>query len=130
MGGADVVVESFNPETMEDMGLGFDALEKLRPGIVLTSITPFGQTGPWRDFQATDLVEYAASGLSYVNGIDGQEPLCPTLVRHPPSCQAPLNLIKGLSALREAVVRLNNHLKELFTVGEHGICVDVEGGGR
>ena len=75
LGGADVVVESFTPETMEDMGLGFEALEKLRPGIVLTSITPFGQTGPWRDFQATDLVEYAASGLSYVNGIDGQEPL-------------------------------------------------------
>ena len=75
LGAADVVVESFNPEIMKDMGLGFDALEKLRPGIVLTSITPFGQTGPWRDFQATDLVEYAASGLSYVNGIDGQEPL-------------------------------------------------------
>ncbi|MCH8991741.1 MAG: CoA transferase, partial [Acidobacteria bacterium] len=74
-GTADVVVESFQPGAMAGMGLGFDALEKLRPGIVLTSITPFGQTGPWRDYQATDLVEYAASGLSYVNGLEGREPL-------------------------------------------------------
>jgi len=72
---ADVVVESFQPGVMAGMGLGFDALEKLKPGIVLTSITPFGQTGPWRDYQATDLVEYAASGLSCVNGLEGREPL-------------------------------------------------------
>ena len=50
-------------------------MEELRPGILLTSITPFGQTGPWRDYQATDLVEYAASGMSYVNGVEGREPL-------------------------------------------------------
>ena len=75
LGSADVVVESFGPGVMEGMGLGFAALEKLRPGIILTSITPFGQTGPWRDHQATDLVEYAASGLSYVNGLEGREPL-------------------------------------------------------
>lgn len=75
LGSADVVVESFRPGVMEGMGLGFAALEKLRPGIILTSITPFGQTGPWRDHQATDLVEYAASGLSYVNGLEGREPL-------------------------------------------------------
>jgi crotonobetainyl-CoA:carnitine CoA-transferase CaiB-like acyl-CoA transferase len=72
---ADVVVESFRPGAMEGMGLGFHDLEDLRPGIILTSITPFGQTGPWRDHQATDLVEYAASGLSYVNGLEGREPL-------------------------------------------------------
>ena len=72
---ADVVVESYQPGVMLSMGMEFDALEKIRPGIVLTSITPFGQTGPWRNFQATDLVEYAASGLSYVNGLAGREPL-------------------------------------------------------
>ena len=72
---ADLVVESFQPGAMTGMGLGFDTMCELRPGIVLTSITPFGQTGPWSDFQATDLVEYAASGLSYVNGLQGREPL-------------------------------------------------------
>ena len=72
---ADIVVESFAPGVMAEIGLDFDALEELRPGILLTSITPFGQTGPWRDYQATDLVEYAASGMSYVNGVEGREPL-------------------------------------------------------
>jgi len=72
---ADVVVESFQPGVMAEMGLNFEALEELKPGIVLTSITPFGQTGPWRNYQATDLIEYAASGLSNLNGIQGREPL-------------------------------------------------------
>ena len=72
---ADLVVESYPPGFMPGIGLGFDTLEKIRPGIVLTSVTAFGQTGPWRDFLATDLVEYAASGLSYVNGLAGREPL-------------------------------------------------------
>ena len=56
-GTADVVVESFPPGAMERFGLGFDALQEIRPGIVLTSITPFGQSGPWRDYQAKDLVQ-------------------------------------------------------------------------
>ena len=74
-GTADVVVESFPPGAMERFGLGFDALQEMRPGIVLTSITPFGQSGPWRDYQATDLVQSAVSGLSYLNGVPEREPL-------------------------------------------------------
>ena len=72
---ADVVVESHHPGTMERFGLGYDSLQGLNPAIVLVSITPFGQTGPWSDYQATELVEYAASGLSYVNGSPDREPL-------------------------------------------------------
>ncbi len=72
---ADVVIENFPPGTMERLGLGFNILEELRPGIVLTSITNFGQTGSWRDYQATDIVQYAASGLASVNGMPHREPL-------------------------------------------------------
>ncbi len=72
---ADVVVESFAPGAMDRMGLGYEATRKTNPGVVFVSITPFGQTGPWRDYQATELVEYAASGLSYVNGSPDREPL-------------------------------------------------------
>ena len=72
---ADVVVESFPPGTMERLGLGFESLEELRPGVVLTSITNFGQTGPWKDYQATDVVHYAASGMASVNGMPEREPL-------------------------------------------------------
>ena len=72
---ADVVVETFPPGHVQTLGLGYDDLEQVNPGVVLVSITPFGQTGPWRDYQATDLVAYAASGQSYVNGSPEREPL-------------------------------------------------------
>ncbi len=72
---ADIVVESFDVGAMASMGLDFDALEHLRPGIILTSITPFGQTGPWRHYQATDLIAHATSGLSAVNRVQDRPPL-------------------------------------------------------
>ena len=72
---ADVVVENFPPGGMDTMGLGFHALQKLNPGMALVSVTPFGQDGPWSGYQATDLVEFAASGLSSVNGLASREPL-------------------------------------------------------
>ena len=72
---ADVVVESFPVGAMERMELGYSTLRNVNPHIVMVSITPFGQTGPWRNYQATELVEYAASGLSYVNGSPDREPL-------------------------------------------------------
>jgi crotonobetainyl-CoA:carnitine CoA-transferase CaiB-like acyl-CoA transferase len=75
---ADVVVESFPPGTMERLGLGLSELEALRPGIILTSITPFGQTGPWRDAPINDLVASALSGWASVNGRPDREPLKPT----------------------------------------------------
>ena len=72
---ADVVVESCPPGFMDEIGLGYESIRKLNPATILVSITPFGQDGPWRDWQATELVEYAASGLSYVNGSPEREPL-------------------------------------------------------
>lgn len=72
---ADVLVDSFCVGVMEQMGFDFATLETIRPGIVLTSITPFGQTGPWREYQATDLIVQATSGLSAVNRIRGEPPL-------------------------------------------------------
>ena len=71
----DIVVETFDVGVMQEMGLGFDQLEVLRPGLILTSITPFGQTGPWRSYQSTDLIAHAASGLSAVNRVAGGKPL-------------------------------------------------------
>ncbi len=72
---ADVVVESFAPGVMGRMGLGYEALSLDNPALVMVSITSFGQTGPWRDWHTTELVNYAASGLSYVNGSPDREPL-------------------------------------------------------
>src|SRR5581483_3382170 len=46
---ADVVVESYPPGYLDDRRVGYDLLDAARPGIILTSITPFGPSGPWRD---------------------------------------------------------------------------------
>ena len=72
---ADVVVETFRPGYIHSLGLAYDDLAEINHGVILVSVTPFGQTGPWRGYQATDLVAYAASGQSYVNGSPDREPL-------------------------------------------------------
>ena len=59
---ADVVLESYAPGHLASLGLGYETLEAERPGLVLTSITPFGQTGPYRDFQGDALVCDAVGG--------------------------------------------------------------------
>ena len=58
---ADAVVEDFPPGHMEELGLGYRELQAANPGIVLTSITPFGQTGPRAHWKANDLVVQALS---------------------------------------------------------------------
>lgn len=66
--GADVVIESFAPGRMEQLGLGYEALAAINPRVVLVSITPFGQTGPHCDYEASDIVIWAMSGLMSVAG--------------------------------------------------------------
>jgi crotonobetainyl-CoA:carnitine CoA-transferase CaiB-like acyl-CoA transferase len=60
---------------MTSLGLDFGALEKINPGLVMTSISNFGQTGPYRDYKAADIVEYAMGGLMYISGAYDREPL-------------------------------------------------------
>ena len=76
-GGADLVIESFAPGTIDAMGLGWDALHAANPALILLSIAPFGQTGPHRDFDADDTVLAATGGMLYVNGWPGQPPVRP-----------------------------------------------------
>ena len=71
----DVLVENFSPRVMTSLGLDFGALEKINPGLVMTSISNFGQTGPYRDYKAADIVEYAMGGLMYISGAYDREPL-------------------------------------------------------
>jgi benzylsuccinate CoA-transferase BbsE subunit len=71
---ADVVVESFLPGYMDGLGLGYAALSELNPGIIMTSISSFGQTGPYKDWKADDLVGWAMAGQAYVTGDDDRPP--------------------------------------------------------
>jgi benzylsuccinate CoA-transferase BbsE subunit len=66
--GADLVVEALAPGTLERLDLGYETLRQANPGLVLTSITGFGQTGPHRDFRSSDLVASALGGAMAVIG--------------------------------------------------------------
>ena len=72
---ADVVVESFPPGYMENIGLGYSALDKIKPGLILISITPFGQTGPYRDYKISDIVAWAMGGYMLTVGDYDRPPL-------------------------------------------------------
>ncbi|MDH3213550.1 MAG: CoA transferase [Myxococcales bacterium] len=65
---ADLVVETFAPGRLDGLGLGYASLSAANPGLVLTSITGFGQTGPHRDFRPADIVASALGGSMYVTG--------------------------------------------------------------
>lgn len=60
---ADFVIESYEPGYMDSLGLGYEELEKIKPTIIMTSITPFGQKGPYAHYKATDLVGVSMGGM-------------------------------------------------------------------
>ena len=72
---ADVVLESFDLGYLEKIGLGYEALKAINPRIVLTSITPFGQTGPYSEYKGTDMVVWALGGLMNFCGDADRPPL-------------------------------------------------------
>ncbi len=72
---ADIVVENFRPGVMRSLQLDYPLLRRVVPNVVLTSISNFGQTGPYRDWRAQDLTLYAMGGEMYSSGSTGREPL-------------------------------------------------------
>jgi benzylsuccinate CoA-transferase BbsE subunit len=65
---ADFLIESFRPGYLESLGLGYPQLSGINPGLIMTAITPFGQTGPYRDYSGTDLVIMATGGIMSLTG--------------------------------------------------------------
>lgn len=72
---ADLLVENFSPRVMPELGLGYETLAEINPGLVMTSISNFGQTGPYRDYKATDITAMALGGLMHMTGETDREPL-------------------------------------------------------
>lgn len=72
---ADVVLENFRPGTMNRMGLGYDELKKLNPRLIYASISGFGNTGPYSERAAYDIIVQAMSGLMSVTGEAGGTPV-------------------------------------------------------
>jgi crotonobetainyl-CoA:carnitine CoA-transferase CaiB-like acyl-CoA transferase len=70
---ADVVLESQQPGYLSSLGLGYDQLRQVRRDLVMMSITPFGQDGPWAHFKYSDLVSLALGGPMAMNGYDPED---------------------------------------------------------
>lgn len=105
---ADVIVETFPPGYLASLGLDHASLERENPGLVMASITPFGQTGPYSHYQGEEIVAYAMSGIMSISGTTDREPL-----KH-----------GGFQAQYEA--GLNGALSTLFTL----LLRDVTGEGQ
>lgn len=93
---ADVVVENFSPGFLDRLGLGYGSLSEDHPGLVMASITPFGLSGPYRDYLGGRLTGYALSGYMFINGAPGREPLAGG--GEQPAYQGGLNALAGIMA--------------------------------
>ena len=72
---ADFLIESFTPGYLDKLGLGYSSLEAVNPRIIMVSITPFGQTGPYAQYKAPDIVGMAMAGQMYICGDPDRPPV-------------------------------------------------------
>lgn len=75
---ADFVIESFDPGYLTGLGLGYEDLEKINPRIIMTSITPYGQTGPRKDFKHSDICGWAMGAMMNLCGDPDRAPIWTT----------------------------------------------------
>jgi formyl-CoA transferase len=72
---ADVLIENFRPGTLEQWGMGYDALSEMNPGLVMLRISGYGQTGPYRDLPGFGAIGEAMGGLRHLTGEPGRVPV-------------------------------------------------------
>jgi len=72
---ADVLVQNYEPRLLPGLGLCYEELEQVKPGLIMTSISYFGQTGPYRDYKGSEMIALALGGLMYMTGAPDREPL-------------------------------------------------------
>lgn len=72
---ADAVVENFRPGVIDALGIGGDELQRRKPSVCVVSISNFGQTGPYREYRASDLTMYGFAGEMYAIGVSQREPV-------------------------------------------------------
>jgi crotonobetainyl-CoA:carnitine CoA-transferase CaiB-like acyl-CoA transferase len=70
---ADILLETYSPGYLQSLGLGYDALSRLHPRLIMCSLTPFGQTGPWSQYTTSDLLQLAAGGQMGCCGYDPED---------------------------------------------------------
>jgi crotonobetainyl-CoA:carnitine CoA-transferase CaiB-like acyl-CoA transferase len=109
---ADIVVESFTPGTLEGWGLDFATLHRRHPHLIITSVTPFGQTGPYSDYRGTDLEVLALGGFLATCGESDRAPMRISLPQS--------NLFASVSAFTGSMLAYYHRLR-----GGQGQHVDV-----
>ncbi len=67
---SDIAPETFQPGFLSSLGLDYRSLRKENPGLIMCALTPFGQTGPWRNYASSDLLHMAARGEMASSGYD------------------------------------------------------------
>jgi crotonobetainyl-CoA:carnitine CoA-transferase CaiB-like acyl-CoA transferase len=72
---SDFLAESYSLGYLDSIGLGYDALAKKNPRLIYASITPFGDTGPGKDYNWADIITWAAGGMMYLMGEENKPPL-------------------------------------------------------
>lgn len=72
---ADILVTDYNPQRLTDLGLDYASLEQVNPRLIMAPISFFGQTGPYRDYRASELTGFAMSGYMYITGHPDREPV-------------------------------------------------------
>ncbi len=72
---AEVIVENFRPGVADRLGVGFDQIASINPALIYTSISNFGQTGPYRDYRGSEIVFYGMGGEMHSTGLADREPL-------------------------------------------------------
>lgn len=100
---ADIVIENFRPGTLEKLGLGWDVLHALNPGLVMVRLSGFGQTGPMREQPGFGAVGESVGGLRYITGFEDRPPVR-TGISIGDSIAALWGVIGALMALRHREV--------------------------
>jgi CoA:oxalate CoA-transferase len=118
--GVDVVIENFSPRVMPGLDLHYDTLRPINPRLIMCSISNFGQTGPYRDYRAEEIVEYALSGLMYLTGDRARPPLAsgPAIAQYTGGMAAYIATL--MACYHRAVRGLGQHVD----VSIHEACLD------
>lgn len=92
---ADVLIHNFRPGVMERLGLDYDAVRELNPGLVYAAASGYGAEGPWAGRPGQDLLAQSVSGLAWTNGADRPVTVGLSLADHLLSC----HIAEGVTAL-------------------------------
>ena len=120
---ADVVVESFTPRVMKNLGLDYPCLRQLKTDLIMVSLSGYGQSGPWSDYGAYGTGLEAASGIAHLTGYGGGPP-----TRSGISFTDPLTGVVGAGAVLAALhYRRRTGKGQFIDLSEHEAAIPLVG---